>query len=51
MADEAKFPEIILPQRDIRVWPEGAEWVEEMFNATWLSVDIEELPMNPLYRI
>lgn len=44
MAEEAKFPEIVLPQRDIRVWPEGAEWVEEMFNAEWLSVDIEGTP-------
>lgn len=41
MAEEAKFPEIVLPSRDIRVFPEGQEWVEEMFNAEWLSVDIE----------
>jgi uracil-DNA glycosylase family 4 len=44
MAEEAKFPEIILPKRDIRVWPNGAEWVEEMFNTDWLSVDIEGTP-------
>lgn len=41
IVEEAKFPEINLPRRDIRVWPNGAEWVEEMYNAEWLSVDIE----------
>lgn len=44
VAEEMKFPEIVLPQRDIKVFPEGAEWVEEMYNAEWLSVDIETAP-------
>jgi len=44
VAEEVKFPEIVLPQREIRVWPEAAEWAEEMFHAEWLSVDIETIP-------
>lgn len=41
VAEEVLTSEINLPQRDIRIWPAGAEWIEEMYNAEWLSVDIE----------
>ncbi len=51
VAEEVRTPEICLPQRDIRVWPEGQEWVEEMFNAEWLSVDIETSPGEGKHEI
>jgi len=51
MAEEAMFPEIRLPQRDIRVYPNGQEWIEEMFNAEWLSIDIETSPAGYRHEI
>jgi len=44
VVEEVKYPEIVQPKREIRVWPEGADWVEEMYHAEWLSVDIETSP-------
>jgi uracil-DNA glycosylase family 4 len=49
IAEEAKFPEIILPEREIIVWGQAdgsmlgyAQLIaEDMYNAEWLSVDIE----------
>jgi uracil-DNA glycosylase family 4 len=50
IAEEAKFPEIILPEREIIIWGDNVEGsmlgytqlvAEDMFNAEWLSVDIE----------
>lgn len=47
IVEEMKFPQIVLPMRDIRIW-EGNEtdhtWAERMFSADWLSVDIETSP-------
>lgn len=47
VAEEMKFPEINLPKREITIYGTGnLDWmlVEEMFNAEWLSVDIETSP-------
>jgi len=44
IAEEAKFPEIMLPKRYIYIWPEASYLVEDMYNAEWLSVDIEGTP-------
>jgi len=57
IAEEMNTPEINLPKRDIYIWGEKNfdqglyEMVNEMFNAEWLSVDIETSPGEDKHEI